>query len=212
MIAGFLPPPSLPALTIRPGVTPGIDPDDNASYFKFNPDGSLLSNYEDDKQPFLIERGDVIRITYTTGSSGYINQDFSVLGVGNTTHPRNTAGNITYTAEGYDNGSGAAVKYFDTDYNFLMYDKILVSPDPSTLTNQIPNGSIFSYTVRKRQDADNIVNVYSPAPPSGSKGAETYSGKGYIIPNDLTQTQKRNVQTLITQLKAKNNFVDDDTV
>jgi hypothetical protein len=37
-------------------------------------------------------------------------------------------------------------------------------------------------------------------------------GSGYIIPNDLTQTQKRNVQTLITQLKAKNNFVDDDTV
>jgi ribosomal protein L1 len=41
---------------------------------------------------------------------------------------------------------------------------------------------------------------------------QTYSGKGYIIPNDLTETQKRNVQTLINQLKAKNSFRNDDTV
>ena len=84
-----------------------------------------------------------------------------------------------------------------------------VSPDPSTLTNQIPGGNINSYTHRKRRNADNVVNAVS-SPPSGSNGAETYSGGGYIIPNDLTVTQKRNVQTLITQLKAKNAFRNDD--
>jgi hypothetical protein len=49
-------------------------------------------------------------------------------------------------------------------------------------------------------------------PPSGSKGVQTKSGKGYLVPNDLTPIQKRNVQTLINQLKAKNSFRDDDTV
>ena len=101
--------------------------------------------------------------------------------------------------------------YTGTDYNMKLFNKINVHPDPSTLSKPIPSGRIYAYTVRKRQDADNIVNVFSPAPPSGSKGAQTYSGQGYIIPNDLTVTQKRNVQTLITQLKGKNNFQNDDT-
>ena len=83
--------------------------------------------------------------------------------------------------------------------------------DTSTLTIPIPSGSIYEYTVRKRKNADNVVNAISP-PLEGSNGAATYSGKGYLIPNDLTETQKRNVQTLINQLKAKNSFRDDDTV
>jgi len=92
-----------------------------------------------------------------------------------------------------------------------LYNKINVYPDPSTLVSQIPNGHIYSYTIRKRQDNDSIVNVFS-TPPSGSKGVQTKSGKGYLVPNDLTPIQKRNVQTLINQLKAKNSFRDDDTV
>ncbi len=90
-----------------------------------------------------------------------------------------------------------------------LFNKINVHPDPSTLISQIPSGRIYAYTVRKRQDADNIVNVKT-LPPSGSKGAQTRSGQGYLIPKDLTVTQQRNVQTLITQLKGKNNFRNDD--
>jgi hypothetical protein len=36
--------------------------------------------------------------------------------------------------------------------------------------------------------------------------------KDILIPNDLTEIQKRNVQALITQLKSKNSFTNDDTV
>jgi hypothetical protein len=92
-----------------------------------------------------------------------------------------------------------------------QYNKIFVYPDPSTLVNPIPNGNINQFTHRKRKNADNVVNVVL-SPLEGSNGASTYSGKGYIIPNDLTETQKRNVQALITQLKSKNSFTNDDTV
>jgi hypothetical protein len=198
-----------PGGTVGGGVPPGINPNDPKSYFSINPGQSLLPNYENDEQPFLIERGDEIRVTYLSGSQ-YINQDFQVLGVESITYNAGTSESFKYV---FLNTANPGYAYSGaTGYNMKLYNKINVHPDPSTLTSQIPNGSIYSYTIRKRQDADNIVNVYSPVPPSGSKGAETYSGKGYIIPNDLTVTQKRNVQTLITQLKGKNNFVDDDTV
>ena len=186
------------------GVSPGIDRNDPNSYFKFNPGQSLLPNYENDEQPFLIERGDEIRVSYAS-SSRFINQDFQVLEVTSSLYRNSSSPEITSQYDYLTNDSSAG------GVDIKVFDKILVYPDPSTLISQIPSGSIYSYTVRKRQDADNIVNVYSPAPPSGSKGAQTYSGQGYIIPNDLTVTQKRNVQTLITQLKGKNNFQNDDT-
>ncbi len=207
-------PNTLPGI-IRPGVTPGIDPDNNNSYFSLNPAKSGLPNYENDEQPFLIERGDEIRVTYLSGSSGYINQDFQVLGVDVNTY--NPFGNVGYTPNNYtvygtSVSVGGAFSRLDIEdgVGFRMFDQIKVSPDPSTLTSKITEGAIYSYTVRKRQDADNIVNIKT-SPPSGSKGAETYSGEGYLIPNDLTNTQKRNVQTLITQLKDKNAFKNNDT-
>jgi hypothetical protein len=95
-------------------------------------------------------------------------------------------------------------------YEVYLYDKIFVYPDPSTLANPIPSGSITSFTHRKRKNSDNTVNVTS-IPSPGSRGASTLSGGGFIIPNDLTETQKRNVDTLITQLKAKNNFNNNNT-
>ena len=192
------------------GVPEGIDKNDPASYFKLNPAQSSLPNYENDEQPFLIERGDEIRVTYTSGSSGYINQDFQVLGVEENIY--DAGSDNPYSLDFYDTPSvSGGTTYDGGSKKMKLFNKINVYPDPSTLASQIPSGSIYSYTIRKRQDADNIVNVFSPIQPSGSKGAQTYSGKGYLIPNDLTNTQKRNVQTLITTLKDKNAFKNDDT-
>jgi hypothetical protein len=189
---------------VQAGVIEGIDNTNPNNYFRFNTNLSNLSQYEDVNEPFLIERGDEIRITYSTGSVTYT-QDFTVLGVDS----------ITYSASSADNNYRLFVSYptptlFNYgQYSVKFYNKINVYPDPSTLTVPIPSGSIRSYTHRKRKNADNTVNAIA-SPLSGSNGAETYSGGGFIIPNDLTVTQKRNVQTLITQLKAKNNFKNDD--
>ena len=198
----ILPPSSSWGGTTDIGVTKGIDPNNKNSYFKLNPSQSGLPNYENDEQPFLIERGDEIRVTYVS-SSQYINQNFQVLGVEEQIY---SAGSDI--AEDYVI-YGGTTPYFGSDNDIKVFNKINVCPDPSTLDNKIINGHIYSYTVRKRQDNDSVINVFQNQP-SGSKGAETYSGKGYLIPNDLTSTQKRNVQTLITQLKGKNNFISGD--
>jgi hypothetical protein len=191
------------------GVTPGIDNTNPNNYYRFNPNSSSLSQYEDINEPFLIERGDEIRVTYASSSIFYT-QDFTVLGVDSITYPSFDSLN-NYRLYSNQIFGGLGVFYNVGQYPVKLYNKINVYPDPSTLVNQIPSGSIYSFTHRKRKNADNVVNVILP-PLEGSNGAQTYSGKGYLIPNDLTEIQKRNVQTLINQLKAKNSFRDDDTV
>ena len=198
------------------GVQEGIDNTNPNNYFRFLPSSSALPQYEDNNIPFLIERGDEIRTTYTSGSVT-ITQDFSVTDVGFTNY---TSGSVDNTFRFFSNLASGTTGSFTVISNpnkfatgsvaTRQYNKIYVSPDPSTLAIPIPNGSVKQYTVRRRKNADNTVNAIS-SPLAGTNGAETYSGGGYIIPNDLTVTQKRNVQTLITQLKAKNNFRNDDT-
>jgi len=199
------------------GIQEGIDNTNPNNYFRFLPSASTLPQYEDNNIPFLIERGDEIRTTYTSGSVT-ITQDFSVTDVGFTDY---ASGSVDNTFRCFNNfaspftgsfqfiGASNSTRYSTGSQAIRQYNKIFVYPDPSTLTIPIPSGSVKQYTVRRRKNADNTVNAIS-SPLEGTNGAETYSGGGYIIPNDLTVTQKRNVQTLITQLKAKNNFRNDD--
>jgi hypothetical protein len=86
-----------------------------------------------------------------------------------------------------------------------IYDRLRVVPDPKTLKKPIPGGHIKNYTIFRRVNADDRV-IVEITPPTGSKGIVTPSGDGFLIPNDLTETQKRNVQTVITSLKDKNAF------
>ena len=84
-----------------------------------------------------------------------------------------------------------------------MFDRIAVTPDPSTLDIPIPDGEIYQFTIRKRVDADDRVIVYQ-TPPFKSYGAQTKTGDGYLIPEDLSEPQKKNVQTIINQLQSQN--------
>jgi len=72
----------------------------------------------------------------------------------------------------------------------------------------IPNDTIYALTLRKRVEADNRV-ILDVNQPSGSAGALTLSGDGYLIPDDLTDIQQRNVQKIINKLKSENVFTQD---
>jgi len=89
------------------------------------------------------------------------------------------------------------------------FDKVMVHPDPRTLDIPIPSGQIFNFTLRRRIEADDRVVIYQTAP-TGSEGVKTLSPSGYLIPNDFSAQQKRNVQTIINQLSAKNAFRADE--
>jgi len=87
----------------------------------------------------------------------------------------------------------------------FLFDRLIVSPDPSTLIHPIPSGSIRAATFRKRKQDDSKVTL-KVNQPSGSFGIQTPSGDGYIVPNDLTDIQQRNVQKIINKLQSENVF------
>jgi hypothetical protein len=89
----------------------------------------------------------------------------------------------------------------------FIFDTLKVTPDPSKLKKPIPKGSIMAATFIKRQDNDTKVIVDLTQPPE-SIGALTPSGDGYLIPDDLTETQKDNVQKIINVLKSQNSFTN----
>ena len=90
----------------------------------------------------------------------------------------------------------------------FAFDRMIVHPDPRKLEFQIPSGSIRSVTIRKRNEMDNRV-VLNTTPINGELGAQTPTGDGYLIPNDLSPIQQTNIKTLIKELKAKRIFTKD---
>jgi hypothetical protein len=195
-----------------PGYTVGlpyntkVDPTDPSNYFNFIPISSSLASYENSNLPFLVERGDEIRVTYTGSLSppntslSYFTQDFTVTNVIQYSDPSLIASRGSRIYNCSISAGPAAISIYDT---FQVY------PDPSTLTNNIPDGTILNYTIRRKVDNDQSVIVFQSAPPN-DQGYQTLSGPGYLIPNDFTEIQTRNALTLINNLKAKNAFRDDN--
>jgi hypothetical protein len=181
----------------------GVDPNDPDNYFYILHNSSSLSAYEDVKLPFLVEPGDEIDVTYNTSISNvplYFTQTFTALGI--------TTSSVDFR---WNNYIASVTANFTSTVatGSQIYDTIQVYPDPSTLQNKIPNGIIQRYTIRRKVENDQSVIVFQTSP-ANDQGYQTLSGPGYLIPDDFTETQKRNALTLINNLKAKNAFRDDN--
>ena len=172
----------------------------------FFPDSAVpgIDNYEDFNIPFLINKGDEIRVTWNPNSGSatppfWRTEDFTVVD--------------TPTAPSTDEDYFIFINtaQFTGDFFFApsssIYNQLTVYPDPSNF--DIVDGEIQSFTIRRRVNADDRVIVYQ-TPPTGSAGINTLSPSGYLIPNDFSPIQKRNVRTIINQLKAKNAFSSDE--
>jgi hypothetical protein len=197
------------------GFAPGIpqtpakaaDPNRKETYWRFNPSGSTLYEYENFDQNFIIKKGDEIRVTWNAQAlpsrrPTYDTADFTVT---NVRASGSSDGAPLYT-EYYGEQSDNIMFYLGTGWNpSRVFNIVEVTPDPTE--SDIPEGRIEGFTIRRRTQGDDRVIVYQAAP-SGSQGVQSLSGQGYLIPNDLTSTQRDNVQTLINQLTAKNQNID----
>jgi hypothetical protein len=172
-----------------------------------------LLGYENYNQPFVVEVGDEIRCTYNLGTDAnpeVTSTDFVVTAVDPNTDYELQVGAYNFSPSGSLVGvnanatlAGVIQAITSSRYN---YDKITVNPDPSTF--KIPDGKVFGFTIRRRVNADDRVIVFQEAP-TGSRGLFTPTGDGYLIPNDFSPQQKRNVLTIINQLNAKNAYRED---
>jgi hypothetical protein len=78
--------------------------------------------------------------------------------------------------------------------------------DPKEDLFGIIDGVISRYTFRRQIEDESSVMAYNVTPPSGSQGISTPSGDGFLIPDDLSQTQKDNALNIVNQLRQKNAF------
>jgi hypothetical protein len=174
-----------------------IDPNTNTNYWIPTYSGSDMTKYEDFQIPFIIKRGDEIRITWNLNSGSispepiYRTEDFTVLEV-------TTSGSTTSSIGGdYDVTIISGSSTYDHDvYENSVYNKIKVTPNPFLLP--INGYVINNFTIRRRTETNNTVIVYQSSP-SGSQGFKTLSGKGLLIPNDLSDDQKSKIQSILDQ-------------
>lgn len=104
-------------------------------------------------------------------------------------------------------GSQPGVHLYEKGEVALTADTFIqVTPDPNVTLNGLLLGEVKKFTVRRQIEADDKVMLKNIPPPSGSKGIETPSGQGFLIPNDFSEVQKSNALNIINQLKAKNAF------
>ena len=197
--------PGIPLTTNEDIILSEYNPDVNGNYFRFNTSasqaGASALGYTDFDVPFLIEREDEISVTYNLGGvnptqSTTLTQDFKVMGIsdkGNgyfpdvmlfTTESSGTPPNTSFGVSGSS-----------------IFNRIHVTPDPSTLETPISEGIIDNFTIRRRINAENKVIIYQ-SNPIGSFGSQTLSGDGYLIPEDMTAIQKANINTVIRSLTA----------
>ena len=105
--------------------------------------------------------------------------------------------------------SGSQSGYHDYEkgeVGFTAPTFIRVFPDPEVELNGLSGGEVTKMTIRRQIEADDKVMLKNVPPPSGSKGIETISGQGFLIPNDFSPQQKLNALNIINQLKGINAF------
>jgi hypothetical protein len=199
------------AQTITPGIPAGqtVNPLNPFNYYNYNftasGENGELGSYEDFSQKLIIKRGDEVRIIYNSASGSitptYQIQDFTVTSVPSSSGYVNTlASGMAAIFGPLGNLPGCTLD------KSRIFETIMVDPNPEDFN--IPDGKVYSCTIRRREQADDRIIIYQN-PPSGSDGAKTKTLGGYLIPSDFTDIQKRNTQTLINQLKGKNAFKPD---
>lgn len=174
-----------------------IDPNTNTNYWIPTYSGSDMTKYEDFQIPFIIKRGDEIRITWNLNSGSispepiYRTEDFTVLEV-------TTSGSTTSSIGGdYDVTIISGSSTYDHDvYENSVYNKIKVTPNPFLLP--INGYVVNNFTIRRRTETGNTVIVYQSSP-SGSQGFKTLSGRGLLVPNDLSDEQKSKIQSILNR-------------
>ncbi len=173
--------------------------------------------------PFLIQKGDELVCTFNTNPSATNYLEYVASTKVYTVVEVSSSINLGAPFTSLKNATAYSASVFRSSDNSQIYNDRLrntqgggevnlknllkVYPDPSK--DGVIRGQINSFIIRRRNNAGDRVIVYQ-TPPNGQVTSLTGSGEGYLIPGDFTPTQKRNVQSLISQLKAKNTFEEDN--
>ena len=177
----------------------GLDDIDNSllgNYYVWDPITTGIEQYPSTLTPFVILRGDIIKVSYEDRNGIPRTQEFTVTKVDTTTNER--------VRDYYKFSTNTNTS---TAQQVSMYNKILVTPDPSTLSIPIPieDNHIVGSCIIKRPNPDNSKIIVIATNPPQSEGIQTQVTDGYLIPKDLNQSQLLTVLSTIEQINNTGN-------
>lgn len=122
-------------------------------------------------------------------------------------------GNPFTVQSAYNAGCGAGAGA-ETPYQTHERGKIgLVLPtflktdrNPSEVLLGINAGEITKFTIRRQIENERKVMTKDTKTTLGSQGYLTQTGGGFLLPTDLSTTQKQNALNIINELRSKNAF------
>jgi hypothetical protein len=182
--------------TLNTGILDSIDNSLLSNYYTWDPVNTGIEQYPSTLSPFLILRGDIIKISYEDRNGVPRTQEFTVTDVTTSTNEKYQA---YYKFSTNTNTNSTSTR--------TLYSKINVDPDPSTIAYPIPivNNYILGSCIIKRPTPDNSkIIIIAPNPPQ-SEGIQTQITDGYLIPKDLNQSQLLTVLSTIEQINNTGN-------
>jgi hypothetical protein len=176
-----------------------LDAIDNSllrNYYIWDPENTGVEQYPTTLAPFLILRGDIIKISYEDRDGIPRTQEFTVTNVVTTSNE--------FIKTFYKFSTNTAT---NVNQGISMYNKILVTPDPATIANPIPieDNHIVGSCVIKRPKSDNSKIIVIAENPPQAEGIQTQVTDGYLIPKDLNQSQLLTVLSTIEQINNAGN-------
>ena len=207
-------------------VNEGIDPSDPESYYKWSPSGSLMSAYQDSQTPFLIQRGDVLRVegfaesrSLSVTSSRTFKEDYTIMDVIDYHYSSSgeftslEVGNFSIVEDDYGvqrRRGGKIYKDLDAANPTTLEGTALTTPGTfGTMTAAIgANGAVGTFT----SDGTNITEAFISV--SGSTGPLTSSplyavGETHSV--DLSAIGGSATQDVVINVRSMKNRIDTST-
>jgi hypothetical protein len=166
------------------------------NYYIWDPENTGVEQYPTALTPFVILRGDIIKISYEDRNGVPRTQEFTVTGV-------ETTSDEAYN-QSYQFSTNTTTF---TPVTVPLYKKINVTPDPTTVTYPIPivDSHIMGSCIIKRPKSDNSKIIIIANNPPQAEGIQTQVTDGYLIPKDLNQSQLLTVLSTIEQINNAGN-------
>jgi hypothetical protein len=92
------------------------------------------------------------------------------------------------------------------EIGFTLPTFIKTDRNPSEVLLGVKAGEITKFTIRRQIENERKVITKNTRTTLGSKGYLTQTGGGFLLPTDLSDTQKKNALNLINELRSKNAF------
>ena len=101
------------------------------------------------------------------------------------------------------------IQYDIGDIGLILPTFLKTDRNPSEVLEGLKSGAVTKFTLIRQVENEQKVMIKNTPATKNSQGFLSQTGGGFLIPDDLSSTQKLNALNIINQLRQKNAFPGD---